>query len=291
MAPVAARLPISRRGFAAPLSHARLILSLSKDGSERSRKRRTLMESSAFTDGALAGDTPFDRLRVRHAWKGDIVKHGPLAARRRTMVSKMSRLFAALFLAAALVLPADAAATTGSLQDCAAIATPVERLGCYDALARKAAAARGGPGVWTLDATPSRLNPDLTDLVLWTRSVNAVPGPGDVPVHAVLLLQCRHGGVAVEFDFGSFVGGGATRIEYRIGSGAVLAGDVTVAPDHRRFGVWQRGRAIGFIKALYGQPQLRLRVAPPAGDPLIAAFDLDGLEEAMAPLRDSCGWD
>ena len=34
--------------------------------------------------------------------------------------------------------------------------------------------------------------------------------------------------------------------------------------------------------------RLRLRAA---GDPLIAAFDLDGLEEAVAPLRDSCGWE
>ncbi len=127
--------------------------------------------------------------------------------------------------------------------------------------------------------------------MLWTRSLNTVPGQGGGPGRPVLLLQCRQGEMAVVFDFGSFVGGGAVRIEYRVGSGAVLAGDVTVAPDHRRFGVWQRDRAIGFIKALYGQPQLRLRVAPAAGEPLIAAFDLDGLEEAAAPLRESCGWE
>jgi hypothetical protein len=107
----------------------------------------------------------------------------------------------------------------------------------------------------------------------------------------VMLLQCRLGDVAAVFDFGQFVGGGAARIEYRIGNGAVLAGDVTVAPDHRRFGVWERGRAIGFIKALYGKPQLRLRVVSPAGVPLIAAFDLDGLEDAAAPLRAACGWE
>jgi type VI secretion system protein VasI len=205
------------------------------------------------------------------------------------MVSKMSRRLPVLLLTAVLVLPGGANAA--GLADCAAVEKAVERLGCFDKLARAAAGARNDPGVWTLDATPSRLNPDLTDLVLWTGALNPVPGPGGGPVHPVLLLRCRQGEMAVVFDFGNFVGGGAVRIEYRIGGGAVLAGDVTVAPDHRRFGVWEGDRAIGFIRALYGQPQLRLRVAPAAGDPLIAAFDLAGLEEAIVPLKDSCGWE
>ena len=196
----------------------------------------------------------------------------------------------AALVTAVLLLPAFAATAKG-LEDCAAIAAAVERLGCYDALARESAGPRDELAVWTLDATPSRLSEDMTDLVLWTRSVNAVPGPPGAAVHAVMLLRCRQGGMAVVFDFGAFVGGGAVRIEYRIGSGAVLAGDVTVAPDHRRFGVWERDRAIGFIKALYGEPQLRLRVTPAAGEKLTAAFDLSGLEDAVAPLREACGWE
>ena len=144
---------------------------------------------------------------------------------------------------------------------------------------------------WRFEARPSRLSPDWTDQLLWTGAVNETQGLGGAPVRPVLLLRCRQGGMAVVFDFGVFVGGGTVRIEYRIGSGNVLAGDVTVAPDGRRFGVWQRDRAIGFIKALFGQPQLRLRVDPPAGDPLIAAFDLSGLEDAVRPLQESCGWE
>jgi type VI secretion system protein VasI len=202
----------------------------------------------------------------------------------------MRGLFTFMALMVTLVLPAPAA-DSASLEDCAAVETAVERLGCYDAQAGAQAVARDDLDVWALDVTSSRLSPDLTDLVLWTRSVNKGPGPGGVSVYPILLLHCSQGEMAVVFDFGAFVGGGTVRIEYRIGGGAVLAGDVTVAPDHRRFGVWQRDRAIGFIKALYGQPQLRLRVAPPAGDPLIAAFDLAGLEEAIMPLQESCGWE
>lgn len=195
-----------------------------------------------------------------------------------------------LFLAA-VVAPQAGEVKAEEIADCAAIKTAVERLACYDRLARERAGRAGNVGVWTLDETPSRINPDATDLDLWTRSVNAVPGPGGGHVRPVLLLQCRQGEFAVVFDFGQFVGGGAARIEYRIGNGAVLSGDVTVAPDHRRFGVWERDRAVGFIRALFGQPQLRLRVAPPVGDPLLAAFDLTGLEETIVPLQESCTWE
>lgn len=195
-----------------------------------------------------------------------------------------------IFVAVVLTLLAGAVKAE-EFADCAAVKSAVERLACYDRLAREAMGSREGSTVWRLDATPSRVNPEMTDFDLWTRSVNVVTTPVAARIHPVMLLQCRQAEVAVVFDFGQFVGGGATRIEYRIGSGAVLSGDVTVAPDHRRFGVWERDRAIGFIRALYGQAQLRLRVTPPTGDALIAAFDLDGLEEAIAPLRDSCGWE
>ena len=195
-----------------------------------------------------------------------------------------------MILVAVSTLPAREAPAE-VLADCAAIEAAVERLACYDRLAREAAGERDDLAVWSLEAKPSRLNPDLTDLVLWNRSVNETPGASGTMVRPVLALECRQGDVAVWFDFGRFVGGGAARINYRIGSGAVLAGDVTVAPDHRRFGVWERERAIGFVKALYGQPQLRLRVAPPTGDALIAAFDLAGIEDAVAPLQEGCAWE
>jgi len=159
------------------------------------------------------------------------------------------------------------------------------------ALPAMPASAAEAPTGWQLEERPSRLNADWTDYLLWTGAVNETPGAGDAPVRPVLALGCSQGETAVTFDFGRFVGGGVVRIEYRIGQGGLLAGDVTVAPDGRRFGVWQRKRAIGFIEALYGQPQLRLRVAPAAGEPLIAAFDLAGLEAAAKPLSDACGWE
>ncbi len=44
-------------------------------------------------------------------------------------------------------------------------------------------------------------------------------------------------------------------------------------------------------RLLQKDPQLRLGVSPPAGEPLRAAFDLDGLVDAIAPLRAACGWE
>lgn len=175
-----------------------------------------------------------------------------------------------------------------TLAQCAGIETSRERLDCYDALVIPAA--RDGAAGWTLDSNPSRPNPDLIDYVLWTPALDAVPGAGGGEVLAILQLECRQGQTAAVFDFGRIIGSGLVRIEYRVGQGSVLTGDVTIAPDGRRFGVWDGARAVGFIKALYGKPQLRLRVMPPDGAPLLAIFELAGIEEMAGLVEKSCAW-
>lgn len=55
-------------------------------------------------------------------------------------------------------------------------------------------------------------------------------------------------------------------------------------------GLWSGGRAIPFIKTMIGKDVMLARFTPYAESPVTARFQISGLDEAIKPLRESCGW-
>lgn len=175
---------------------------------------------------------------------------------------------------------------------CLAIDADAARLDCYDGLAAMAAdeAMRVDKGAWVLDEWPSRLNPAWTDYEVWTAALNPVAGAGGVPVHPVLTLRCEQGETLVHFNFGRAMPGDGVPVNYRLGSGEIQRGELMLAPDGRRFGLWTSRLSVRFIQALYSVERLRLQVPVEGGEPLTAAFELAGLAAAAEPLKTACGW-
>ena len=48
--------------------------------------------------------------------------------------------------------------------------------------------------------------------------------------------------------------------------------------------------AISFIEALFGGQTLVIQANPLSGSQMVAEFPIDGIEEAVVPLREACGW-
>jgi type VI secretion system protein VasI len=48
--------------------------------------------------------------------------------------------------------------------------------------------------------------------------------------------------------------------------------------------------AIEFVKPMLGRDQMKVRIAPPSHPPFTATFAVAGLDKAILPLRDACGW-
>lgn len=202
--------------------------------------------------------------------------------------------FIALVLFAFLILPSPALGQGGAgLTACLAIDADGARLDCYDGLAAMAAdeAVRADRGAWLRDEWPSRLNPAWTDYAVWTAALNPVPGAGGVPVHPVLTLRCEQGETIVHFNFGRAMPGGSVAVHYRLGAGEIQPGELRLAPDGRRFGLWTSELSVRFVQALQRSERLRIQVPVDGGEPLTAAFELAGLAAAAAPLKEACAWE
>jgi len=197
------------------------------------------------------------------------------------------------FIGALFWTSASKAQDSGELSACTAIDDAVARLACYDGLAAIAAdgAARADPGSWTLEEWPSRLNPAWTDYEVWTASLNPVPGAGGIPVFPVLTLRCEQGETRVFFDFGRVMAGDRVTVYFRLGTGEIQAGELILAPDGRRFGLWTSELSVRFVQALQRSERLRVQVPVEGAEPLTAAFELGGLTAASNPLKDACGWE
>ena len=151
--------------------------------------------------------------------------------------------------------------------------------------------ARADEGGWVREEWPSRLNPAWTDYEVWTAALNPLPGAGGVPVYPVLTVRCEQGETRVFFNFGRVIAGDSVTVLYRLGSGEIQPGELIPAPDGRRFGLWTSALSVRFVQALAHSERLRIQVPVEGAEPLTAAFELDGLAAAAAPLGEACGWE
>ena len=60
--------------------------------------------------------------------------------------------------------------------------------------------------------------------------------------------------------------------------------------DNSALGLWTGGRSISVIQSMFGEERLVVRLTPFSMSPIEATFEIAGLEEAVKPLREECGW-
>ena len=203
-----------------------------------------------------------------------------------------SILLAGLLLAGA-ALPAVGGSVEDALGECAAIAGSFKRLDCYDALAREQgpAAPEGEPlpaGKWKIEQRASGISGG-TDVFMVVKAVERIPGENG-EVRPVLVVRCQDNNTAVIFNFARFIEQSRAEAALRIDDGAVMAASLKMSASGKAFGYWQGEEAIPFVKRLLGGKRLLVEVAPFGARPVLAEFPVAGLDMAVAPLRQACGW-
>lgn len=223
----------------------------------------------------------------------------------------MRQLYALLAFAALTAnAPAPAAGSgaepvpAAALARCAAIGDALQRLECYDRLARRsrasvaapaAAAAPSGsappapralappPGKWK-----RRLKRDargaLTAVTLSLAAARQAGGIGGAPV--TLVLSCRDAESTVAIDWQNYLGGDDVPVTLRLDGGPGAKQLWAISPDGSRAAY--PGDAMALIGRLSAGHTLQARANPYGGHAIEATFELAGLAQAAAPLREAC---
>ena len=111
--------------------------------------------------------------------------------------------------------------------------------------------------------------------------------------HATLLLRCLENTTAIYITTNCYLSsgyGGYGRVDVRLDDTPAFHSDMDASTDNKALGLWRGNRSIPFIKRMLGKDRMIVRFTPFNESPVTAKFDIAGLEEAIKPLRESCGW-
>lgn len=204
------------------------------------------------------------------------------------MWMKLSAVLAAM----TLFVPALQAET---LQTCATLTDTAKRLECYDGLAVKEVAPVVIPQTkseWSVRVTTSPID-DSKKVFLQVVGVNGVTTRYGQEGQLILTLACRENVTSAYISFGGhFMSdlNGSGRVTYRVDDKSAQRKSFSESNDHEALGLWNGGSAIPWIKSLFGGNRMYVEATPFSENAVSDFLPIAGLEDAIAPLRDACGW-
>lgn len=197
-----------------------------------------------------------------------------------------------LLLLLAAVLGSDAAADTAA---CLSLKTDLDRLACYDKEAGRTPKVTEVPtnGPWQVHSEKSALN-DRTEVFMSVYSDASVDCGWNKNAPILLQLRCMDGKTALIIntdchmtssqydDYGD--------VTYRLDDNKAKMITMDESTDNRSLGLWSGGGSIPVIKQMFGRSKMLVKMTPFGESPFTATFPITGLEEAVKPLRQACGW-
>jgi type VI secretion system protein VasI len=179
---------------------------------------------------------------------------------------------------------------------CAAIANSIDRLTCFDDLAKtnglsEPIVSTASSGEWKVRTETSPID-DTKNVFLSLESATEFPDRYSKPKRATLLITCRENSTDLFLVFGGMFmadSGGFGQVTYRIDKKRAKTKEFTESTNHEALGLWN-GSGIPLAKELIGSTTLTIRATPFNESALTVEFSTTGLAEAIRPLRQSCTW-
>jgi type VI secretion system protein VasI len=205
-----------------------------------------------------------------------------------------------LFLFVLLLPVAVRAELANDVARCAVIEGDLDRLGCFDSLAKSLGLSGPQPvpvpqseggGKWVVSKDTNPID-DSERVIL---ALEADAGSGSFGQGITLVARCQSGMTEVFVQWHDYLGSDSgdiysdwKRVTVRIGSdkatsekwGVSTDGTATFAPK------W----AGELLRKMAATDKLILQTTPYSSKPITAVFDTRGLANAITPLTQACGW-
>lgn len=191
-------------------------------------------------------------------------------------------------------VPAWAQSATKSLARCAAISSPTARLTCYDGAAHRLSVDRphvdarpaiAGTGKWRVTRKTSPID-DSKNVILALDAEETIPGMV-APAQPTLIVRCKEGKTELYIAWEVYLGLDETEVLTRVDDAPASTETWDISTDNS---ATFRREPTSFIKHLLGHRRLLAQVTPYDANPALVTFELAGLDHAIAPLRQACGW-
>lgn len=174
---------------------------------------------------------------------------------------------------------------------CAREANTTIRLACYDALAaseglapRAEIVASPTVGAWRVrkDVDP------LTDNPIYFATLFADTGKSRYGRPITLTVRCKNSLTELYVGWGSYLGSDDTEVVYRIDKERPIQANWSNSTDNKT--TFFPGSPVETLKRLVDSTSFVASATPYNENPITATFNTLGAKEALAELRNGCGW-
>lgn len=195
---------------------------------------------------------------------------------------------------AAAFLCASPVSLYAAIEQCTVIENSLERLACYDAEAGfepEVTEQAVSSGDWRVRTETSKID-DSTNVWLTLASEEQTNCPYKDGSHSIH-IACRENSTNIWIYFGEcFMSSiqGKGQVTYRLDSEKAATKNFQESNNNMALGLWNGRQAIPFIEKMIGHERLIVRATPFSDSTVTGEYNISGLEEAIKPLQQACGW-